>query len=88
MNGAKEIIPTYQLIQETIDQLNGFSKKEILEFLCILTYSIGSSFENVGTLSSEEVLLLHTKKPTIGTALMAQALWMRDLWQERNNENE
>lgn len=88
MNGANKIIPTYQLLEETINKLSSFGKKEILEFLCTLTYSIGSSFENVGTLSSEEVLLLYSKNPTIGNALMTQALWMRDLWQERNNENE
>lgn len=59
----------------------------VIEFI----YSIGASLESEYDLqSSEAVLMSYAEKPSIGNALMAQALWMRDNWkrQERKEDEQ
>lgn len=43
-------------------------------------YSIGSSIEGYVPNSSEEILLRYATEATLGSALMAQAIWMRENW--------
>jgi len=57
----------------------------IPEFL----FSVGISIEGCDdSLTSEDVLIKYAKTPTLGNALMAQALWMRDTWKESTQGKE
>ena len=49
-------------------------------------YSIGSSIEGYIPNSSEDVLLRYATNATLGSALMAQAMWMRDTWLEKTEQ--
>lgn len=66
------------------------NRLELLDLLSQFIYSVGVSMEPESNLqSSEAVLKSYAEKPTLGTALMAQALWMRDVWKgqvEEGNE--
>jgi len=50
------------------------------EILTRFLFSIGASLENCDISSSEQVLKRYASNPTLGNALMAQALLMRDAW--------
>jgi hypothetical protein len=60
------------------------NKIELTQVLVKFLYSVGYSLGSYdGDLSSEEVLMLYAQKPTLSSALMAQALHMQDTWLAR-----
>ena len=76
-------------IEDIIKAFNKYNlnKKDTVEVLSTVLYSIGIALEECDPPeSSEKVLLMHAKKPTLGNALMAQALWMKETWQERKEK--
>lgn len=66
-------------IQETGVQNN---QKDLIEVISDLLYSIGSSLENVDLQSSVDILMRYAQEPTLGNALMAQAIHMKETWSE------
>ncbi len=77
-------------IKELIEKFNkqNLSTKETLEVLPKFIFLIGAALENSYLQDSEEVLKRYAEEPTIGNALMAQALWMEETWVIPNNERE
>ena len=79
-------------LEELCDVLTGakLNKTETLDVVIQFLYSIGASMEPEYNLqSSEAVLRSYAENPSIGNALMAQALWMRDTWKGQvREENE
>jgi hypothetical protein len=63
---------------------------EIINVLINFLFSIGASMEEgVVSSSSEEILKkAYSEKPTIGIALMNQAIWIRDNWILKKEEEE
>jgi hypothetical protein len=54
---------------------------ELISVLTSLLFSIGVSVEGCDVpSSSEEVLLKYSTRPTLGNALMAQAIYMKETW--------
>lgn len=61
----------------------------ITQILSEFIYSIGSSLESNPKISSlEEIEIRYGEQPTLGNALMAQAIWMRDTWVSEDPEKE
>jgi len=56
------------------------TQQDLLYILTEVLYSAGSSMEGYSPSSSDEILIRYGEKPTLGNALMAQAIWMRDTW--------
>jgi len=71
----------------TTKELN---KTDLVTVLSHLLFSIGASLENCGDLTSENVLTRYASEPTLGNALMAQAMHMKETWSqsEREEDNE
>jgi len=86
---TQKVDKTLKIICDAVSEA-GLNRKEILKLMSQFVYSIGVSMEPESNLqSSEAVLKSYIEKPTLGTALMAQALWMRDTWnleEEETNE--
>lgn len=63
---------------------------ELVSVVSHLLFSIGASLENCDDLSSENVLTRYASSPTLGNALMAQAMHMKETWHnpERNEEDD
>ena len=51
-------------------------------------YSIGNSIEQCGDISATDVLMRYAKQPTLGVALMAQALFMKETWVHNEEEED
>jgi len=56
------------------------NQNQLLKVLIDFMYTLGASIENIIEISSEEILKQYANNPTIGNALMAQALYMQDTW--------
>ena len=74
-----------QQLCETITTA-GLSKESILNVVPKFLFSIGASLENCDLQKSEEVLQRYAESPTFGNALMAQALWMKETWAMKPEE--
>ena len=79
------------VLEDIVDIINNaqLSPAETTELLINLMFSIGSSLSDVSEeLTSEKILTLYASEPTVGHALMAQALHMKETWTniERNVE--
>jgi len=71
-----------KLVANIIDILNK-EKLDASNLICVLStllFSVGASLEDCVDLSSEKVLTMFATKPTLGNALMAQALHMKETW--------
>jgi hypothetical protein len=79
-----------EIVKTLCDEISetGIQEKDedLIEVLSHLLFSVGSSIEKTSVISSEEVLLRYSKEPTLGNALMAQALYMKEAW-TRKEEN-
>lgn len=62
------------------------TQQDLLYILTTILYSAGSSIEGYTPSSSSEVLIRYGEKPTLGNALMAQAIWMRDTWSAQSTQ--
>ena len=73
-----------EILRQLLDTINEarVNATVIRRVLPRFLYSIGASLENCNVQTSEEVLLRYAEKPTLGSALMAQATFMRDTWKE------
>jgi len=67
---------------ETISEAE-LNTTELVSVLTTFLFSIGVSLDGCGSLTSEQVLLKYAKKPTLGSALMAQSILMKETWKER-----
>jgi hypothetical protein len=75
-------------VQNVVEELlevinkNELSSKELVTTLSFFLFSVGASVEGVADeeLDSEIVLKRYAKKPTLGNAMMAQALYMAETW--------
>lgn len=57
------------------------TEEKTLVILIELLYSIGYSLEDCPNIKSiEEIEIRYGENPTLGNALMSQAIWMRDTW--------
>ena len=58
------------------------NKNQIPNIISHFLYTIGTWLENCNSsaLTSEEVLMRYAKDPTLGNALMAQGLHMKEVW--------
>jgi len=88
-NGAsdngKEIRIEDEVLVKLLAVINeaGLSPAQVGDIIPEFLFSIGTHLEGCGSLqSSEDVLKRYATKPTLGSALMAQALWMRDNWKK------
>lgn len=85
-----------QILESLCATINNakLSPIELIKVLTSLLFSIGVSVEGCDTpTSSEEVLLKYSTNPTLGNALMAQAIYMKETWikpeqVEERKENE
>ena len=80
-------------VQEIIEIFNEYklSPTEILETLSTVMFSIGKYYgkysdDFVG--SSEKIMLDYSSKPNLWNTLLAQAIWMKELWIEPDTEKE
>lgn len=75
-----------QTNEETVKQLLDviskaeISQDDIVPVLSLLLLSVGATLEGCSTVASEEVVLNYAKQPTLGNALMAQAIFMKETW--------
>ena len=71
------------LTEEKLDDL------DLVLVMSHLLFSIGASLEECSELTSEKVLTMYASKPTLGSALMAQAMHMKETWSntERNEDD-
>jgi hypothetical protein len=73
-----------EVVEELLETINNnnLERNELIEVLSSFLFSVGASIEGVADkdLSAEEVLKAYGSKPTLGTALMAQALYMVETW--------
>lgn len=73
-----------EIVEELLELINNnnLNKNELVETISSFLFSVGASIEGVADkdLSAEEVLEAYGSKPTLGTALMAQALYMAETW--------
>ena len=60
--------------------------RETIKVISHFIYSIGNTLEKCSGLSSKDVLLRYAENPTLGNALMAQALWMKETWTTENGK--
>jgi hypothetical protein len=64
---------------ETISKA-GLKEDDLISVLSLFLLSIGASLEGCEEVASEEVVLAYAKNPTLGNALMAQAIFMEETW--------
>jgi len=73
-----------EVIDQLIEVINSakLKKKEVLDIMIEFMYCLGQSLEKkqYKVDSPEDLLIDFAENPTIGTALMSQALWMKDTW--------
>jgi len=87
MNRKKDVEEkTNKLIKKLIDVVNedGISLHDLPSAIAGFLYSIGHSIESDPPKTEEQLLMRYAEKPTLGTALMAQALFMKETWQVKN----
>lgn len=72
-----------------LDQEN-LNAVQLINVLSTLLYSVGVSLEGCGDIPAEKVLTNFARNPTLGNALMAQALHMKETWikDERNETDD
>lgn len=68
--------------------IQSITEVDIVDILSSVLYSIGHSISNcTKDLTSYEVMQMYTDNPSLGTALMAQAMYMKETW-ERKVDND
>ena len=73
---------------ETITEAK-LNQSQLIKLIYILLFSIGATLEGCTECSSKEVLMNYAKNPTLGNALMAQSLQIKESWgRERNPKDE
>ena len=75
------------LVEETVKLINNKlqSEEELKEYVSNLIYSLGSSFEGKTYDNSEELMADYYSNPSLGKALMAQALIFQDKWMKEEH---
>ena len=78
-----------RIVEKIIDFLNleKLKPNQLVHVLSTLLFSVGGSLEGCGDISAEKVLTNFATKPTLGSALMAQAMHMKETWTERKEQN-
>ena len=80
------------IVENIIDILDKeiLNANDLVHIISTLLFSVGVSLENCGEITSEKVLTKFAMKPTLGFALMAQALHMKETWikNERTKEDD
>lgn len=72
-----------QIVTKLCNVINesNLSTDECLNVITQFLFAIGAALDGCKPgIDSAEVLKHYYKKPTLGNALMTQALWMRDTW--------
>jgi hypothetical protein len=82
-----------RIVNELCKLLNTaeLNQAELISIVTSFLFSVGASVAKCGALqSSEDVLLQYSREPTLGHALMAQALWMKETWidNQKRKDNE
>ena len=73
-------------ILETVEELTAIlnreklTQRDLVSVIATFLFSIGSSLEDCGDVSAENVLTMYASRPTLGSALMAQAMHMNETW--------
>lgn len=65
---------------------SNISSEDVHLVLSGFLYSIGSAMIDEMPQSSEEILIKYAKEPTLGSALMAQAIHMKETWSKQGRE--
>jgi hypothetical protein len=79
-------------IERTVTQLlnvindNDIQAKDLPYTLSFFLYSIGHSLLEDPPETNEEVLLKYAENPTLGSALMAQAVFMKETWSQKEEK--
>jgi hypothetical protein len=73
---------TTKIVEDLINCLDShkLNPNELVHVISTLLFSVGVSLEGCGNISAEKVLTNFATKPTLGSALMAQALYMKETW--------
>ncbi|MHA2065167.1 MAG: hypothetical protein ACXABY_12395 [Candidatus Thorarchaeota archaeon] len=66
----------------------GLNSSQLIKVVAQFLFSIGASLEKCELSSSKEVLLRYASNLTLGNALMAQALQMKETGKEKADGNE
>lgn len=82
----EEIIQIVANISKEINN-NHLNALELVQVISTLLFSVGASLENYSDISAEKVLTNFAKNPTLGNALMAQALHMKETWVQNEGES-
>jgi hypothetical protein len=79
-----------KVIEELLGVINNHQiKNENLASILIgFLFSVGASLAGVTNPTAEEVLKAYGAKPTLGNALMAQALYMKETWKVEEGDIE
>lgn len=79
-NSVNKLINTYNRCE--LNQI------ESIEVISMFLFSIGSALVDKKHLTSEEILKEYAINPTFGSALMAQAMHMQEVWSNSTKEKE
>lgn len=80
------ITPIETKVQTTVRKLiniinrSKLTPQELIKILAELLYSVGASIEERKNLTSTQVMSEYLEKNSLGTTLMAQALFMKEHW--------
>jgi len=79
---------TNEKAKQLLEDFNNLDVKpeEVVDVLSTLIYSIGHHLTKDPPQTSEQVLLRYAEQPTLGTALMAQALFMKETWSRKEEK--
>lgn len=75
-----------ETVKEVIDCINKYITKdttdsEIIEILSTVLFSVGYSLAGCSSeLTSYQILEIYSANPSLGPALMAQAMYMKETW--------
>lgn len=83
---------TLEIVGDLVHRLDQekLNPAQLINVLSTLLYSVGVSLEDCGDIPAEKVLTNFARNPTLGSALMAQALHMKETWtkDERNETDD
>jgi hypothetical protein len=79
---------TLKITENIVEVINNekLTPNELISILATLLFSVGESLEGCRGLSSEKILTRFATQPTLGNALMAQGLHMKETWVKNKKE--
>lgn len=79
-----------EIVRELCEVINKAQvpQEKVIDIIAGFLYSVGQSLEEEEMNTSEKVLMKYAEKPTLGVAMMAQALWIKENWKPKMERKE